>query len=381
MRKLGILGGVVAMACLALGLIGTASVSATVLCKTATNPCSGGTYAKGATIEASLKSGTKFSLTTGFGEVRCSESTIKGEVSNAGGEAVNATIAITSFSLGECNCGAKVLKSGSWSVEAPEGGNGKLVSNGTETTFECLEIHCIFSTSSTSIGTLKGGEAAAIAMESTLPRTGGRSGASCGSFGTLKAEYTITTPTNLYVEEKFDPSTVLCKTSSNPCSGGTYPKGTTIEASLKSGTKSKLKSAFIGEVVCDAASIKGEVTDPGGEGAKVSGTIASLGFSSCNGTVTVLKKGTFVIESPLEGNGTLKLEGLETTVELAGLHCIYSGPASLSLKGDEMASITGPSSLERTGGRSGALCGKGREDTWNAEYTITAPEPLYVEGI
>ena len=175
-------------------------------------------------------------------------------------------------------------------------------------------------------------------------------------------------------------ATVLCKTATNPCTGGTYGKGTTIEASLKSGTKSPLKNSSLGEVACEEASIKGEVTNAGGEGANASGTITSLAFGKCNAkAIAVLKSGTFAIESTSGGNGTLKLEGFETTTELEGLHCIFSGTASVSLKGGEMASVaTSGVSLSRTAGRSGTFCGGSA--TWNAEYTVTAPEPLYVEA-
>lgn len=174
-------------------------------------------------------------------------------------------------------------------------------------------------------------------------------------------------------------ATVLCKTATNPCSGNFYGKGTTVEASLKSGTKSVLHSPS-NDIECTSSSIKGEVTSPGGVGSNASGTVSSLSFGGCNATVSVLKKGTFTIESPAEGNGTLKLEGLEITTEFLSTHCIYAGPASFSLNGGGMAVIAGPSSLRRTGGNSGLFCGTlESSQAWTAEYTITAPEPLYVE--
>ena len=169
-------------------------------------------------------------------------------------------------------------------------------------------------------------------------------------------------------------ATVLCKTNTSPCTGGAYAKGTTIEASLKS----KTKSVFDGpaKVECEGSSLKGEVTNPGGE-AVVSGTLSSLSFTACgSATVSVLKAGTFKVESPKEGSGTLKLEGLEATVETLGLHCIFSGTTSFSLKGGEMGSLVSPTALKRTGGRSGAFCGT--EASWTVEYTVTTPAPLYV---
>ncbi|MGN6255090.1 MAG: hypothetical protein ACTHO8_08945 [Solirubrobacterales bacterium] len=173
-------------------------------------------------------------------------------------------------------------------------------------------------------------------------------------------------------------ATVLCKTASNPCSGGTYGKGTAVEMSLKSGTASVLDAPY-GEVKCTESAIKGEVSNPGGEGSVVSGSIGSLSFGGCGGdTVTVLEKGSFKVEAPKEGNGTLKLEGFKFTVIHLGVHCIYSGTVSFTLKGGEMASTSGSPSVPRTGGNSGAFCGESAP--WTVEFTVKAPEPLYVEG-
>jgi hypothetical protein len=353
------------------------AVTSTVLCNTATNPCAGSAYPKGTVLEESLKTETKWILKASFGEIKCSAATLKGEVTSTAGVAGEVTGTVTGLSFGECNCAVKVLKNGTFTISSPSGGNGTLRSSGLELTTECLSTHCIFSTSTTNLGTLNGGEMASFSSTGTVPRTGGTSGASCGSVGTLAAEYTVIAPEPVYVEEPAIPPAVLCKTATNPCTGGTYGKGTTIEASLKTGTKSVLDGAP-GNVECSEGSIKGEVTSAGGEGANTSGTISSLALGGCNGeSLKVLKNGTFAIESTSSGNGTLKLEGFETTVEF-GFHCIFSGTASLSFKGGEMASIAGPATIKRTGGRSGGFCGSSA--TWTVEYTVTAPEPVYVEG-
>ncbi|HEX5526363.1 MAG TPA: hypothetical protein VFX44_04075 [Solirubrobacterales bacterium] len=352
-----------------------AEQTSTVLCKTSSNPCPGGTYGKGTTIEASLKSGTKSVLDPPFGTIECSESSIKGEVTNPGGEGALVSGSVSSWSFGKCGSDiVSVLKSGTFTIGSAKEGDGTLKLEGFEITAEHVGTHCIYS--GTATFSLKGGEMASLSNPSALQRTGGRSGPFCGSSATWTAEYTVTAPEPLWVEEP-SISTVLCKAATNPCTGGTYGKGTTIEASLKSGTKSVLDPPF-GTIECSESSIKGEVTNPGGEGSIVSGTTSSLTFKSCNGTVSVLKAGAFSIKTPKEGNGTLTLEGLETTVEFVGIHCIYSGTSSFTLKGGEMAWIQSPATLSRTGGRSEGFCGASA--TWTAEYTITAPEPLFVEG-
>ena len=365
---------VLALALCALGLLaGAERSSATVLCKTATNPCTGGTYGKGTTIKASLKTGTKSVLDPPYGAIECFEASIEGGVTNAGGETGNVSGSVNTFSLGKCEGTVSILKKGTFTIKSPSEGSGVLVLEGFETTVIYLGTHCIYS-GSASIP-LKGGAMASIGTNTTLTRTGGSSGAFCGSTAAWTVDYTVTAPEPLYVAEKAEElSTVLCKTATNPCTGGTYGKSTTIKASLKSGTKSVLDPPF-GAIECSQASIESGVTNAGGgEGPVVTGTINSLSFSSCNATVTVLKKGSFSIAST--GGGTLVLEDFETTVQFIGTHCIYSGSVSLLLKGGSMASIGTSVTMNRTGGTSGAFCGSTAQ--WTVDYTVTAPEPLYV---
>jgi hypothetical protein len=374
MRRSAVLTALLGAALLA-ALLGASTASATVLCKTATNPCTGGTYGKGTTIAASLKSGTKSVLDTPFGNVECSEASIEGGVTNAGGEAGNVSGSVNTLSFGSCPFSTvTVLKKGSFTIKSPSEGNGTLALEGFEITVAYSGFHCIYS--ATASLPLKGGSMASIGTSATLARTGGSSGAFCGSTATWTVDYTVTAPEPLYVAEKEETPTVLCKTATNPCTGGTYGKGTTIAASLKSGTKSVLDTPF-GNVECSEASIEGGVTNAGGEAGNVSGSVNTLSFGSCPfSTVTVLKKGSFTIKSPSEGNGTLALEGFEITVAYSGFHCIYSATASLPLKGGSMASIGTSATLARTGGSSGAFCGS--TATWTVDYTVTAPEPLYV---
>lgn len=169
-------------------------------------------------------------------------------------------------------------------------------------------------------------------------------------------------------------ATVLCKTASDPCTGGTYGEGTVIEATLKS-------SSFwpLGTLNCSEGSMKGEVTNPGGEATDVVGTFSSVSFGGCEkSAVSVLKPGTFKVKSPSGGNGTLVWEGFEITGKPSGIHCIYSGfmeTTALSLEGGETASLlASEATLRRSGGS--FVCGSSGQ--WTVEYTVTAPKPLYV---
>lgn len=382
MRRDAQLLALVIAALAGIALLGASSASATVLCKTATNPCTE-TYAKGTTIEASFTSGKNSILHNNVTTIEC-EAAIKGEVTNAGGEATTVSGIVTAFTFSSCSAPhtITVLKNGAFSISYTSGGNGTLKLEGFETE---VFIHswggsCIYS--GTASFSLNGGGMASITSGSiTLTRSGGTLGIRCGSTGTWTANYTVTAPEPLYVEKEAvpPPSAVLCKTATNPCTGGTYAKGTMIEAATKA--HSILHNAFT-TVECEAT-IKGEVTNPGGEGSVVSGTVTALTLSGCTGgnTVTVLQKGTFSISYTSGSNGTLTLEGFETSVlnHAFGGTCIYSGTASLTLKGGAPASIaTSSTTLARTGGSLGIFCGS--TGPWTAEYAVTVPEPLYVEG-
>ena len=155
------------------------------------------------------------------------------------------------------------------------------------------------------------------------------------------------------------------------------PFNSTLTGHLEAGTEATLKSSFIGEVKCAASTIAGRVTRAGSATETVAVEVTELTFTSCNGTVTVLKKGTLEIHTEKEvsnGNGTLTSNGAEVTVELAGLHCIFttSNTDVGQVKGTHSGSVEAKAEsapIPRTGGRSGAFCGSSA--TWNAAYTIT----------
>lgn len=174
--------------------------------------------------------------------------------------------------------------------------------------------------------------------------------------------------------------------TTNPTTTDTIDKGiVVITAHLLEGTEAILKSSFIGEVKCSASTVNGESTNVGSATETVKGNITTLTFTSCNGTVTVLKKGTLEVHTEgtsANGNGTLTSNGAEVTVELAGLHCIFS------TSNTDIGKVTGTheghviidaesDAIPRTGGRSGAFCGSSA--TWRAKYTVTElhwlPEP------
>lgn len=128
-------------------------------------------------IKAHLESGTKWKLTTTFKTVECTESELTAATTNeTGGE----VFANASWTLNGCNCEVKVLSSGTVSTAWINGtSNGTFVSSGFEFTTTCNtiagNIHCLYRTKSTPLGTLTGskstGATATIDInEAEIPR-------------------------------------------------------------------------------------------------------------------------------------------------------------------------------------------------------------------
>jgi len=337
-----------------------------VLCKVAAEPCPS-TYGKETTVEGTIVG--SWLLKAGFAEVKCTGASINGSVTNPG---PTGPVTGTVNSVGFSSCGSAtvdVLKNGTFSIGAPSGGNGTFKLEGFEVTVSVAGTSCVYGGPVTF--SLTGGATATLKSTGSLPKVSG--GASCSSSAPLTAEYKVNTPEPLYVEAKEGVSepVVLCKTASSPCSG-TYPKGTALEATS---TSSWLLKAGFANITCAESSIKGEVTNPGPTG-PVSGTISSLGFSSCgSSTVDVLNAGSFSIGAPSAGNGTFKLEGFEVTVSALSTSCVYGGTASFSLTGGATASLKSTGSLSKTSG--GFLCAN--PASLEAAYKVSAPAPLFVE--
>jgi len=190
----------VGLAALVVGVMmlgGPGGATATIL----TSP-SGTEYKSSIALE--LVANTKAAFKSSFiGEIICRTSLITGEVKSQG-PSVTARVDLSTLDFFECSGPFSTLKAGSFEIHtelASANGNGTLTSNGTEVTVEVAGLHCIFTTSSTDIGKVTGGTPATLtALEAAIPRTGGRSGAFCGSSTTFSATYRIVTPEALLVD-------------------------------------------------------------------------------------------------------------------------------------------------------------------------------------
>ncbi len=355
----------------AMSIFGATSASATVLCKAATEHCAASNaYGKGAIVEASLKSGTKWVLKAGYRTFECEEASIKGEVTNPGGPTSSAASGtVTALSVGKCNGTVEVPKPGTFKIVYSSGGNGTLTLEGLE--IKTLnESFCAYGGPvSTS---LSGGAMAVVKASASVPLKEGFP--NCANPATLTAEYTVTKPEPLYVERERT-AAVLCKTATFPCSGGAsgaYGLGTPIQLSLIGSL-----FTFIGNGItynaCGEVTLAGEVTSKVETGVDVSGKITKLAFASCLSKETTIVLGTFTITYSSGNNGFLTLEGFK--VEDGYYGCNQTGPATMSL----IAGTTGAAGLNYPLINKDGICPNPL--TWKGEFMVSAPAPLYVSEL
>ncbi|MGN6216356.1 MAG: DUF6531 domain-containing protein, partial [Solirubrobacterales bacterium] len=162
--------------------------------------------AAGTTLKA--ESEGKAVLDAPFGNVECN-STLEGHTENAGSATETVNVSITSLTFSSCNSGntVNVIKSGRFEIHtegAENNNNGTLTSSGAEIEVTHLGVQCIYTTSSTTIGTVTGSETtggnATLDIAGTLPRTGGSGGAFCGSSAPWTGSYKVTSPSTLNVD-------------------------------------------------------------------------------------------------------------------------------------------------------------------------------------
>jgi hypothetical protein len=185
--------------CAALLAVATGALWAYAATATATVITTEGGSVYTSTIKAESEGAT--SLDGSFTTIACGKSTIEGKVESHGKE-VTAGGKISTLDFSECNFPTKVVKAGSLEAHATSEGDGTLTSTGAEISVETSVGTCIFTTNSTSIGTLTGsfttlGNATLDINSSKIPRTGGSF--LCGSSGTWTGSYKFTTPSVLLV--------------------------------------------------------------------------------------------------------------------------------------------------------------------------------------
>ncbi|HET7510987.1 MAG TPA: hypothetical protein VFJ65_12155 [Solirubrobacterales bacterium] len=198
MKYVKTLGLVAAVTAALLALMGSGSASATVL-----TGGGGGVLSTGTAIHAENE-GTVI-LTTSFLNIECTGSTVSGKTTNESGTAVEGKV--ESLTWSGCNCEVKTLAGGTLAIAVSGSGpNGSVSSSGAEVTAQCSTIfgavHCIYKTSTTSLGTLTGssttGSTATMDIEGkNIPRLS--TSALCAEKASWDAKYKIDNPDTLNV--------------------------------------------------------------------------------------------------------------------------------------------------------------------------------------
>src|SRR6478752_4736471 len=214
MKHVRIVGLAVVAAAALMALVGASTASATVLCKTipagsptGTTCPAGWALQAGDKIHATLTTGTDGTLTTNETfkpNITCKKTTIEVEITAEGSATATARGNVTALTIEECGENeVKTLTKGSVEIHWIEGThNGTLTGTGTEITTVTPSIfgniHCIYTTNATDLGTVTGGEPAILTANSQAL---GKlvTSSLCPPAPTWDANYKVTNHFKLYV--------------------------------------------------------------------------------------------------------------------------------------------------------------------------------------
>jgi len=173
----------------------------------------------------------------------------------------------------------------------------------------------------------------------------------------------------------------LCKVKQLTCpTTSQYPAGTVIKGKLKSGTKAVLSGSL--KVECEESGVGLETT-----GAQLGTTLLAkfteLTFKKCTTCPTVTSLLGLFGEAHLKSLGNLKglLTVLTPTVHLEGCFGFAKCTVSASAVELDVDTSVEPGVVKAVNEKlsvSGFGCGT--EGTWNAEYVLVSPTPLYIES-
>lgn len=179
-------------------------------------------------------------------------------------------------------------------------------------------------------------------------------------------------------------ATVLCKTTTTPCSSP-YGKGIVLVSTLASQTSNVLETNFEKEnfvlQTCAQTQVKVEIENSGSATSTVAGPVRQLAGGLCAYPMSTIKLGSLEIHH-IAGtdNGTVTGFFTEVTVSTTFFgSCIYgagSGTDFGTLVGGESPTLKVNAIVKRVGGE--PFCPN--EARWTGEYKVTEPKPLYVEA-
>ncbi|HET9592171.1 MAG TPA: hypothetical protein VFP17_04575 [Solirubrobacterales bacterium] len=172
MKHLKMLGAATAAALTLVALLGGATASANVLCKTETNPC-GATYPEKTALKADLiskKSILELSTAENTELSRCGKETLTATITNPGTVATNVTAA-GGLEFSECEGFTKVaVKSGPLEIRSIPGTvNGTVMAGEIEWTVNVAGADCKWRTTNADLGTLVGGADPTLEVKLLFP--------------------------------------------------------------------------------------------------------------------------------------------------------------------------------------------------------------------
>jgi len=202
MRNIRIFGLCLLALMAAMAFVGAGTASATKLCSVNTSPCpAGNTYGKGTAIKAQLVPGGTSTMSSGFVNITCTESTITGKTTSEGGAGA-VTGSISSVTWKNCTsglgaCTASALNT-PWPAEVSgSGGSGTMTISGAGGKFTCGGTTCEYSTSKSSVSVSGGNPATIKASSISFSKIGG--GFLCSSTASWSGTYEATAPKPLFI--------------------------------------------------------------------------------------------------------------------------------------------------------------------------------------
>lgn len=200
MKDLKMLGAAAAAAMALIGLLGGGTASATVLCKTETNPCSAVYPGEGKTeLKADLVSAQSiFELTDPehLEFSRCPKETFTASISKAGNLFSTVVAPVTALEFSECVGFTKAVTIGSLEIHSiPETNNGTVTVSELEITVNVSGADCKWRAANADLGILEGGSDPTLKINVVLARN---SFCYPELLGRWTATFTFTSP--IYVE-------------------------------------------------------------------------------------------------------------------------------------------------------------------------------------
>ncbi|HEU4463335.1 MAG TPA: hypothetical protein VFR75_12170 [Solirubrobacterales bacterium] len=141
----------------------------------------------------------------------------------------------------------------------------------------------------------------------------------------------------------------------------------------------------IANISCSSTT-KGEITNAGGEGAAVVGTLSDLTFTGCTNSwhVTAVTGGTLSLNWKATSEASLTSSGAKVDTTRFGVTCVYEtagtpvGTVTDSNKTKATATLDISASIPINTAESSSLCGTGNAK-WEGSYVADIPDSIVID--